>query len=140
MLAADQVQNSRDSLYPIRPESKETPFRDVNKQQYSLWTLSSRDLGAFSSDVIYGVLSSRGWTLQERILAPRILHFGKFQVHWECPTTLGWERTDFKCAFYTPPILDDARDAMIALNLGNTLSTSTRITAGIGRGRTRYTL
>lgn len=30
------------------------------------------------------VLNTRGWTLQERILAPVILHFGPDQLYWEC--------------------------------------------------------
>lgn len=29
-------------------------------------------------------LSSRGWTLQERLLSPRILHYGTNQMYWEC--------------------------------------------------------
>ncbi|OCK75987.1 HET-domain-containing protein [Lepidopterella palustris CBS 459.81] len=29
-------------------------------------------------------LGSRGWVLQERILSPRVLHFGAKQVFWEC--------------------------------------------------------
>ncbi|KAL9117158.1 MAG: hypothetical protein Q9187_006309 [Circinaria calcarea] len=29
-------------------------------------------------------LNHRGWVLQERLLAPRILHFGSEQVFWEC--------------------------------------------------------
>ncbi|CAO1602657.1 hypothetical protein XANCAGTX0491_006261 [Xanthoria calcicola] len=31
-----------------------------------------------------GSLSQRGWPLQERILAPGVLHFGRYQVFWEC--------------------------------------------------------
>ncbi|KAI4286161.1 MAG: hypothetical protein L6R38_000143 [Xanthoria sp. 2 TBL-2021] len=31
-----------------------------------------------------GRLSRRGWPLQERILAPGVLHFGRDQVFWEC--------------------------------------------------------
>ena len=31
-----------------------------------------------------GSLSRRGWPLQERILAPGVLHFGRDQVFWEC--------------------------------------------------------
>jgi hypothetical protein len=30
------------------------------------------------------MLSSRAWTLQERLLSPRILHFGRDQMYWEC--------------------------------------------------------
>ncbi|CAG8972952.1 hypothetical protein HYALB_00001372 [Hymenoscyphus albidus] len=37
---------------------------------------------------IYGVerapLSQRGWILQERLLAPRTLHFGETQIFWGC--------------------------------------------------------
>jgi hypothetical protein len=29
-------------------------------------------------------LNSRGWVLQERALSPRLLHFGKSQLFWEC--------------------------------------------------------
>ncbi|KAL7622708.1 hypothetical protein AAE478_006386 [Parahypoxylon ruwenzoriense] len=35
-------------------------------------------------------LVRRGWCMQERLLAPRILHFGKEQMFWEC-------YSDFKC-------------------------------------------
>ncbi|KAI1290479.1 heterokaryon incompatibility protein-domain-containing protein [Xylaria venustula] len=31
-----------------------------------------------------GPLASRGWTLQESMLAPRHLYFGKRQIYWEC--------------------------------------------------------
>lgn len=31
-----------------------------------------------------GVLNTRGWTLQERILSPRILHYNNEQLFWEC--------------------------------------------------------
>lgn len=30
------------------------------------------------------VLNSRGWSLQERLMAPRVLHFCKYQIAWEC--------------------------------------------------------
>lgn len=29
-------------------------------------------------------LAKRAWTVQEMFLAPRVLHFGKEEVHWEC--------------------------------------------------------
>ena len=31
-----------------------------------------------------GALSKRGWVLQERLLSPRVLHFGQKQLIWEC--------------------------------------------------------
>ena len=40
----------------------------------SLWDKEVRD----------APLAGRGWVLQERILAPRVLHFSSRQVFWEC--------------------------------------------------------
>jgi hypothetical protein len=33
-------------------------------------------------------LHQRGWVLQERILSPRTLHFGRHMVYWQCRTTI----------------------------------------------------
>jgi hypothetical protein len=35
-------------------------------------------------DVDRAPLNTRGWVLQERLLAPRILHFGRNQLYWQC--------------------------------------------------------
>lgn len=35
-------------------------------------------------DIIEAPLHKRGWVFQERLLAPRTLHFGKKQIYWEC--------------------------------------------------------
>jgi hypothetical protein len=32
----------------------------------------------------YGPLVDRGWIFQERVLAPRVLHFSQHQIAWEC--------------------------------------------------------
>lgn len=42
------------------------------------------DLNQFSDCVNSSPLNRRGWVLQERLLAPRILHFGSEQLFWEC--------------------------------------------------------
>jgi hypothetical protein len=38
----------------------------------------------FRRDVENGVLSKRGWVLQERALSRRTIHFTKNQTYWEC--------------------------------------------------------
>ena len=38
----------------------------------------------WSDSVQHAPLSRRAWVLQERLLAPRVLHFGKRQLLWEC--------------------------------------------------------
>ncbi|KAF2251085.1 HET-domain-containing protein [Trematosphaeria pertusa] len=47
------------------------------------------DLGTYRNlrdDVDNRELNHRGWVLQERVLAPRTLHFSHTQVYWECWT------------------------------------------------------
>ena len=39
---------------------------------------------------------SRAWILQERLLCPRMLHFGHDQLYWECPELLPGSE-DFPC-------------------------------------------
>lgn len=36
------------------------------------------------SELLEAPLSRRGWVLQERLLAPRILHFCRHELFWEC--------------------------------------------------------
>ncbi|KAK8185768.1 heterokaryon incompatibility protein-domain-containing protein [Phyllosticta citribraziliensis] len=35
-----------------------------------------------------GPITCRGWILQERLLAPRVVHFGRKQLFWECMTSM----------------------------------------------------
>ncbi|KAF8846445.1 HET-domain-containing protein, partial [Acephala macrosclerotiorum] len=39
-----------------------------------------------NQDQVYlsGPLLSRGWVVQERVMSPRVLHFGSNQISWEC--------------------------------------------------------
>ncbi|RMZ80018.1 hypothetical protein DV738_g3032, partial [Chaetothyriales sp. CBS 135597] len=46
----------------------------------------------FARDELLGnPINRRGWVLQERLLSPRILHFGAQQVFWECRECLACE-------------------------------------------------
>jgi len=42
------------------------------------------DLNIWKKGVEESPLGLRGWVLQERVLAPRTLHFGETQMFWEC--------------------------------------------------------
>lgn len=44
-------------------------------------------LDDWRNDIEKSQFHKRGWVLQERLLAPRVLHFGKRQVDWECYQT-----------------------------------------------------
>ncbi|KKO97668.1 hypothetical protein THAR02_10229 [Trichoderma harzianum] len=54
--------------------------------------IETLDLIAFHNKILVesdeGELNRRGWVLQERILSPRVLHFTKHQVFWECNSLL----------------------------------------------------
>jgi hypothetical protein len=43
------------------------------------------DLQLWRGELIHMPLTTRGWVLQEEILAPRTVYFGARQVLWECP-------------------------------------------------------
>lgn len=38
----------------------------------------------FKKDVLEGKLNTRGWVLQERVLARRTIYFAETQTYWEC--------------------------------------------------------
>ncbi|GKT68609.1 heterokaryon incompatibility protein [Colletotrichum tofieldiae] len=42
------------------------------------------DLDFWGNNIGQCPLNTRGWVLQERLLAPRVLHFAKDQLFWEC--------------------------------------------------------
>lgn len=49
------------------------------------------DSHLWSDCIALAPLNSRAWALQEKLLAPRVLHFGKEQIFWECTEKLACE-------------------------------------------------
>lgn len=47
----------------------------------------------WSENLMESPLNRREWVLQERLLAPRVLHFSPQQVSWECGQRFAWEKT-----------------------------------------------
>lgn len=54
-------------------------------------------------------IQSRGWVLQERLLAPRVVHFAKEQVYWECRESTACQ-TDPDGSLFLPTKKSEARD------------------------------
>lgn len=52
-------------------------------------------------------LDTRGWVLQEKILSPRIIHYGAQQVYWECR-----QNTYRQDAKYTPPLTNRLKQSI----------------------------
>ncbi|KAI0886749.1 HET-domain-containing protein [Annulohypoxylon maeteangense] len=75
----------------IRSDKQEPfwPYIDIpvignrEKKSYRVFSWSELGTGTPENDV----LQTRGWTLQERELSPRIAHFSEDTVIWECQTS-----------------------------------------------------
>lgn len=58
-------------------------FYDVGTDCYTQW----------SSDVTRSPLCNRGWVIQERLLAPRVVHFAQRQLYFECAESRSVEQS-----------------------------------------------
>lgn len=91
-LAATGFHDGQNGLFVSRNERLISPLRiDVrwkgmsqNEQKplSGLYYLFDSDL--WGSSVSNAPLNHRAWVVQERILSPRIVHFGSSQLFWEC--------------------------------------------------------
>ena len=63
--------------FTIKSSSSDTPTVDTANY-------SCLDTNQWTEQVESAPLNRRGWVVQERVLSPRILHFGKSQIFWEC--------------------------------------------------------
>lgn len=71
-------------------------LRDANESDIVIKTLQT-DLWATEVDA--SPLSRRAWTLQERLLSTRVLHFTQSQLFWECECSKAcetWPQPEFK--------------------------------------------
>jgi hypothetical protein len=90
MLSASVATSDDSGLFNERKEkiSAHIPIKgtSTNKKESSVG-IAIQSLSSFDQDVTHGTLSQRAWCTQERILPLRIVHFGRDQLHWECPST-----------------------------------------------------
>ncbi|KAB2574637.1 hypothetical protein DBV05_g6733 [Lasiodiplodia theobromae] len=47
-------------------------------------------------------IAARGWTLQEDLLSPRVLHFGPYSVLWRCATMIATDRSGGEPRYLQP--------------------------------------
>ena len=69
---------SRDSQLLVSPTIQLTLEDNIPGDYFVL------DFHFWDTEVSLAAINTRGWVLQERILANRILHFGERQLMWEC--------------------------------------------------------
>jgi hypothetical protein len=71
----------------------EMPYLSESGKQQGSYFVSDRDVDDFTAAVVDGPLNQRGWTLQERHLSRRVIHFGMTQRYWECQSAVWEERS-----------------------------------------------
>ncbi|KAF4334924.1 hypothetical protein FBEOM_11220 [Fusarium beomiforme] len=73
------------SKYPVDEYVKEVTADDGNRALLYI----RQPINHYQDEV--PSLETRGWTLQEFLLPPRVLHFGVFDIEWRCKTRLTCE-------------------------------------------------
>lgn len=109
--------------FTVRAEWDDEPVKD-----YVVWNETE-----FESDYTSAPLTQRGWVFQERLLAPRILQFGKMQVYWRCSELFACESWPFGASSssqqgYTVrygPDLDDLESSSDTDNIAKTVQSQT---------------
>ncbi|KAE9367060.1 HET-domain-containing protein [Stipitochalara longipes BDJ] len=77
--SASASQDGLSSSHEIHPRIVQTGWANGRAGKYRLI-----DPDFWRERVTDAEINTRGWVLQERVLAPRVLHFGFDQVLWEC--------------------------------------------------------
>jgi hypothetical protein len=71
----------------------------ASKQYSSFATQMSGELIAYTvrwtNQVDHGLVNKRAWVFQERILSPRIIHFARDQIFWECASLWAADASSF---------------------------------------------
>jgi hypothetical protein len=96
-LSASISTSGEDGLfYPrISSNSVSLPVLTPSGIPVGSYSITDRVLSNFEDDIEKGTLAKRAWCLQERVLSPRILHFGRDQLHWECSSGC-WSENNVK--------------------------------------------
>ncbi|KIV89828.1 hypothetical protein PV10_07198 [Exophiala mesophila] len=83
-ISATLSEDGTESLFHRRSWRSIIPSRIQIDMQGRLEQYYVLDGDIWKDEVDEAPLSTRGWVFQERILAPRVIHFGPSQIGWEC--------------------------------------------------------
>lgn len=84
---------TRDPEFELRPTRISCPIVPTSSTQASqIHNFIVSDVLLFERELMNAPLNRRAWVLQERLMAPRVLHFGSAQLFWECRRGLLCER------------------------------------------------
>jgi hypothetical protein len=87
-VAAAASKNGGGGLYYCRvPQQIVSPSFRVAESRLlgdESWRIFPSDM--WDSQLLHETLYTRGWVFQERMLSPRLVHFGSKQIFWDCAT------------------------------------------------------
>ncbi|KAF2679231.1 heterokaryon incompatibility protein [Lentithecium fluviatile CBS 122367] len=83
-ISAANAQDGNHTLFSSRnPDTLYPQTVDLTVDGHASLYLVS-DFRFWETEVSRAPINARGWVLQERLLSPRVLHFGERQILWEC--------------------------------------------------------
>ncbi|KAJ4357383.1 uncharacterized protein N0V89_001958 [Didymosphaeria variabile] len=84
-IGATRASDSTQGMFHTRnPGWLEVPRVTIQFEGYEPLSCILGDEWAIYRPIPEGPLMTRGWVLQERLLAPRMVHFGERQISWQC--------------------------------------------------------
>lgn len=86
-IAASVGINSHQGLFKHRNPLKISPCI-IHMSRVTAPKLFASHSNFFCINIKRFHLNTRAWVLQERLLAPRVVHFGPSEVYWECNSSL----------------------------------------------------
>lgn len=84
-IAATGASNAEEGCFKDRDESllrRCIIKSEWNNQKNGTWEIIANDF--WDARINRAPLNKRGWVMQERWLSPRVLHYGRDQILWEC--------------------------------------------------------
>ena len=84
-IAATGASNDEEGCFKDRDESllrRCIIKSEWNNQKNGTWEIIANDF--WDTRINRAPLNKRGWVMQERWLSPRVLHYGRDQILWEC--------------------------------------------------------
>lgn len=101
--AAGASNGSEGCFFQIDPERRDS-IRLITGKGSKKKFFDFVPFGAYEMCVTGTQLAQRGWALQERLLAPRTIHFGRAQLYWECNEGVAFESLPHRIAPYSKRI------------------------------------
>ncbi|RGP66980.1 hypothetical protein FLONG3_8638, partial [Fusarium longipes] len=88
-ISADMSTSMDSGIFTTCMPAKCLPLETTNDYGKTV-TIYAKDTHSSHSQSMYAI-DARGWTLQESLLSPRVLHYGEHDITWRCRETVTCE-------------------------------------------------